>query len=242
MLILDAHVHVYPFYNQATLLNGAAERLGAMASQGDTLGIVLVEREGVDVFGDWAAGRLPEGWSATPLDGRSIRLVSDEERKLYVFAGRQIACRERLEILGIGTRVAVKDGVRCEEAIEAVEGDGGLPVLSWGVGKWLFGRARTVRSLLRDHAPDALALCDTSLRPVFWPKPSVMRGGIRPVLCGSDPLPRAGEESQAGRYACGVTMDFPSAEPAARLVSRIRVGGLVPRGRRSSAVEFLRRH
>ncbi len=240
MLVLDAHVHVYPFYDQAALLSGAVERLGAMAGKDDAIGIVLVEREGVDVFGEWAAGRLPEGWRATRLDERAMRLESGEH-KLLVFAGRQIACAERLEILGVGTRVAVKDGVRCEEAIDAVEGDGGLPVLAWGVGKWLFGRARTVRELLRRHAPDTLALCDTSLRPVFWPKPAAMRGGVRPVLCGSDPLPRKGEEAQAGRYACEVAMDLPASEPTERLISQLRAGGLVPRGHRSTAVEFLRR-
>ena len=242
MLLLDAHVHVYPFYDQAVLLSGAVERLGAIAGKDDAIGIVLVEREGVDVFGEWAAGRLPEGWSATRLDDRSMRLESASGRGLHVFAGRQIACAARLEILGVGTRVAVKDGVRCEEAIEAVAADGGLPVLAWGVGKWLLGRAGTVRELLLRHAPDTLALCDTSLRPVFWPKPAAMRGGVRPVLCGSDPLPRKGEEAQAGRYACEVAMELPVSEPTKRLILQLRAGGLVPRGRRSSAVEFLRRH
>lgn len=242
MLILDAHVHVYPFYDEAALLRGAVDRLSAMAASGDTIGIVLVEREGVDVFGKWASGKVPDGWTVSQLDDRTIRLNGERGERLHVFAGRQIACAERLEILGIGCRTPVKDGVSCDEAIAAIEKDGGLPVLAWGVGKWMLGRARKVRKILRDHGPDTLALCDTSLRPVFWPMPAAMRDGIRPVLCGSDPLPKQGEEAQAGRYACEVSLELPAAEPAQRLIARIRVGGLRPRGRRSSALEFLKRH
>jgi hypothetical protein len=243
MLILDAHVHVYPFYDAPALLRGAVVRLAALGSPGDTLGIVLVEREGVDVFSEWLAGRrLPDGWTATSLDAMALRLVSPQGERLHVFAGRQIACAERLEILGVGCRTAVPDGVPCEEAIGAIVGDGGLPVLAWGLGKWLFGRAAAVRRLLSAHPGGELPLCDTSLRPVFWPRPSAMRDPARPVLYGSDPLPKAGEEAQAGRYAGVVDVEMSSSDPTARLLARLRAGGLRAVGRRNSPAELLRRH
>lgn len=242
MLLLDAHVHVYPFHDAGKLLSGAVGRLAGFAPPGASLGIVLVERDGQDVFGQWAAGNLPDGWSSVTLDRCAIRLDTERGERLHVFAGRQIACAERLEILGIGTRVPVPDGATCEEAIAAIAKDGGLPALSWGVGKWMFRRAGIVRRLLDRHEPEALALCDTSLRPSFWPRPAAMCAGSRPVLCGSDPLPRPGEERQAGRYACEVPLDLPSAEPSKMLISALRHGGLVPCGSRNSAVEFLSRH
>ena len=241
MLLLDAHVHVYPDYDRGVLLQSALRHLAAWATSDDALGIVLVEREGVDVFGEWACGEgLPEGWSAATLDPTAVRLRNDRGGELTVFAGRQIACAERLEILGVCTRAPVPDGVTCEEAITAIQDSNGLPVLAWGVGKWLFRRAKVVQSLLDAHAPEALPLCDTSLRPVFWPRPAAMRGA-RPVLCGSDPLPRSGEEVQAGRYACAISVDITGSRPSATLLSVIAKGGFQPVGTRSTPLEFLRR-
>ena len=242
-MLLDAHVHAYPFYNAGALLASAVDGLGALASPGDALGIVLVERDGQDVFGDWAAGRgLPPGWSATPLDPTALQLRREDGGTLTVFAGRQIACAERLEILGICTRAKIPDGVSCREAIDALVADGGVPALAWGVGKWLFGRARVVRSLLADYPAEKLPLCDTSLRPVFWPRSAAMRNPDRPVLCGSDPLPRAGEEFQTGRYACAVPVDISGPNPSELLRGALRRGGIRPVGHRSSPLEFLRRH
>ena len=242
-MLLDAHVHVYPFYNAGALLDSAMDKLAALASPGDALGIVLVEREGQDVFGAWSRGEnLPPRWSAAAIDPAALRLRRDNDGTLAVFAGRQIACAERLEILGIGTRAPIPDGVPCREAIDAILADGGLPALAWGVGKWLFGRARIVRDLLAAYPPETLPLCDTSLRPVFWPRPAAMRDPRRPVLCGSDPLPRAGEETQAGRYASAVSADVAGSDPTAQLLRALRLGGVRPVGHRSSPLEFLRRH
>ena len=241
MLLLDAHVHVYPDYDRGILLDSVLGNLSAKAKPEDSLAMVLVEREGVDVFGEWARGEgLPEGWSATPLDPTAVRLRSPSGGDLYAFAGRQIACAERLEILGVCTRAPVPDGVSCAEAIAAVRESGGVPVLAWGVGKWLFKRAKIVQSLLADNEPSALPLCDTSLRPVFWPRPAAMRGA-RPVLCGSDPLPRPGEEVQAGRYACAIPVDIGGDSPSALLRNAVAGATMQPVGHRSSPLEFLKR-
>ena len=241
MLLLDAHVHVYPDYDRGVLLQTALRQLAARSTPGDALAMLLVERQGVDVFGEWSRGEgLPDGWSATALDPTAIRLHCDRGGDLTVFAGRQIACAERLEILGVCTRAPIPDGVTCEEAIKAIQDSGGLPVLAWGVGKWLFRRAKLVQSLLDAHAPETLPLCDTSLRPVFWPRPAAMRGA-RPVLCGSDPLPRPGEEVQAGRYACAIPADITGSSPSKLLLDAIAKGGIQPIGKRSTPFEFLRR-
>lgn len=240
MLLLDAHVHVYPHYDVGVLLDSMLRRSLRIYALPFSTGMVLVEREGVDVFGEWARGEgLPEGWTATSIDPTAVRLRGGGE--LTVFAGRQIACAERLEILGVCTRAPIRDGVSCEEAIAAVRESGGMPVLAWGVGKWLFKRAKIVQSLLADNEPSELPLCDTSLRPVFWPCPAAMRDPRRPVLCGSDPLPRPGEEAQVGRYTSWIPVDIRVDNPSALLLDAIRKGGFGSFGDRSSLREFLRR-
>lgn len=242
MLILDAHVHVYPFYDEGVLLKSAVENLSRLATAEDQIGIALTEREGVNVFGKWADGKVPDGWTVEQKEEPTLLLTSPEGKSLLVFAGRQIACREKVEILGIGTQVPVPDGVPCESAIISIENDDGIPILSWGVGKWVFPRSMVVKRLLEDYPVAELVVCDTSLRPTFWPQPKCMRDGYLPVLCGSDPLPQPGEEVQAGRYACGIRMEWPVEDPARALIGGIRLGFLEARGTRNSFREFWKRH
>ena len=120
-----------------------------------------------------------------------------------------------------------------------------LPVLAWGVGKWLFSRARVVDSLLRRWPAEELALGDTSLRPTFWPTPGPMAEGAtlgRRVLRGSDPLPRAFEETRAGQYGDLADDVLPSDRPLlSKILSVLRDDDLRPAGRRAGPLQFVRR-
>ena len=164
---------------------------------------------------------------------------------MAVVAGRQIACAERVEILALGTRATFRDGLPASDAVAAALDAGALPVLAWGVGKWLGARARLVESLLRRWPAEDLALGDTSLRPVFWPTPGPMAQAPtlgRRVLHGSDPLPPAFEESRAGQYGDLADDVLPPDRPlAAKLLSVLRDDDLRPAGRRAGPFQFLRR-
>lgn len=241
MLILDAHVHVYPFYVESRLLHTAVTRLSTLAMPNDSIGIILVEREGVDVFAKWEAGNVPAGWKMERMEEVTLRLTSPEGHKLWVFAGRQVACRERLEILFAGVRAKPKDGISCEEAIEMATRMGGKPMLAWGVGKWLLGRAKVVRALVEKHKGDTLWICDTSLRPMGWPLEGWTRKAGRPIVCGSDPLPKAGEDAQAGRYACSIEVEVPEEKPWAAVAAAVNSGRTSPCGHRNTWAEFLKR-
>jgi len=251
-LCIDTHIHVYPHYDVSRLLAAARRNFLRQTADGDGVqyALALVEREGTDVFGDWLAGeRLPPDVRATALDATALRLNFADGFALLVLAGRQVACRERIELLGLGCRRVVPDGVSLPEAVEQLRAAGALPVLAWGIGKWLFGRAKTVTELLEKFAPPELLLGDSSLRPVGWPEPLIMRRARkegRRILAGSDPLPPQSEEVQAGRYCSLLELDpagLQDSNLSAYIKDALRNPALPLRsvGKRSSPLEFLRR-
>ena len=244
-LFLDSHVHVYPTYRVDRLF--AAFRAAVRRHGAEEGAMLLVEREGTDVFAEWAEGRgLPDGVRVARREDTAIELsFPDGATPVAVLAGRQIACAERVEILALGTRATFRDGIPAAEAVGAALEADALPVLAWGVGKWLFSRARVVDSLLRRWPAEELALGDTSLRPSFWPTPGPMAEGAtlgRRVLRGSDPLPRAFEETRAGQYGDLAEDTLPADRPLlSKILSVLRDDDLRPAGRRAGPVQFLRR-
>jgi len=103
--------------------------------------------------------------------------------------------------------------------------------------------------LLKEFGPQRLLLGDSSLRPLPWAEPLLMRQARREgfaVLAGSDPLPLAGEERFWGRYASrstgegGLDLDI---RPAATLRNLLQRGAsrLSPCGRRGGLLETLTR-
>lgn len=243
-MILDSHIHIYPGYDRKVLIDSFFANTASIEPSAQARGIVLTERFGTSVFGEWAEGKgLPEGYTATAADANALRL-SNGERELLVFAGRQIACRERIEILSIGRAVPVPDGTGVSEATKAVLAAGGLPVLAWGVGKWLFSREQIVKKLLREFPASDLLLCDSSLRPSFWKEPSLMRVPGRRVVSGSDPLEPADEARMAGRYVSVIGYEPPrEGELTDALIAVLRDPAvwLSRTGTRSSVTEFLHR-
>ena len=250
MLVIDTHIHVYPHYDTDRLLSAFRRNLhaGAPQNSGTTAALVLVEREGTDVFEAWRKGeRLPPNVQPETLDESAMRLLFPDGDRVVVLAGCQVACRERIEVLGLGCRVRIADGTAANDAVLQILAAGGIPVLAWGVGKWLFKRAGVVRELLAQFPPSKLLLGDTSLRPVFWPEPRPMRKerlAGRRVLAGSDPLPPAGEEDMAGRYFTLLDTHCPVTGTVAECIRQALRDPSIPvqhAGHRNSLAEFLRR-
>ncbi len=250
MVIIDTHIHVYPHYDTAVLFAAFLRNTRGLAASGThpALAIALVERERTDIFQAWRDGTsLPAGARVATPDETAIRIELPDQPPILVLAGCQIACRERIEILGLGCRIRPADGTPARDAVDAIHAAGGVPVLAWGVGKWLFSRATVVRKLLEHFDPSVLVIGDSSLRPTFWPEPQPMRQARkegRKVLAGSDPLPAAGEERMSGRYVTLLEKDPPGGEPASDFLRDALRNPMIPvsaAGRRNSVSEFLRR-
>lgn len=206
MIIADTHVHIYPCHNPGVALTSLIRNLdaggGAMAKAG-----FLAERHDCDSFVALQAGEagaLPAGLAIEPSPEPGCLVVRQAGVPvLYLYAGRQIVTSERLEVLALATESRFAEGLTAEAAIEQVRAAGGIPVLAWSPGKWMFARGKIVKALLKRFKPGELLVGDTSLRPVWWGMPRLLaeareRGFT--LVAGSDPLPFGGEEQVCGTY------------------------------------------
>jgi len=248
-IVADAHVHIYPFYDLAAVLGHLAANLGAHAGEVATVAL-LAERSDCHAFRDMSAYEAQlaeEGWSVSAAsDDLAWILLREGGLSLYVVAGRQVVTAERLEVLALTADADLPDGLSAAEAVGRVADEGAVPVLAWAPGKWFGGRGRVVRQLIDAAVPGGLLIGDTSLRPTCWAEPLLMRRarrrGLR-ILCGSDPLPFAGEERVAGTYASVLGAEFDPARPVASIRRALHDPDLRVRhaGHRCGPCEVLRR-
>jgi hypothetical protein len=246
-LFLDAHLHFYPFFDRDLLFDALAANAARLAP-GAVPAAALARRGGQPPFRELlAAGAGGGRWRVVRAPDPSCLVMGrDDGREVHVFAARQVAAAERIEALGLPGDAEVPDGLPLAETLARLRAAGLIPVLAWGQGKWLFGRAGVVRAVLADASPRELMIGDSALRPSFLGTPRPMatarQRGLR-VLCGSDPLPRAGEERCAGMYATLVAGGLDPRAPSRSLGRLLLDPAAAPRplGRRHGPAAVLRR-
>ncbi|MDO9541456.1 MAG: hypothetical protein Q7J98_03925 [Kiritimatiellia bacterium] len=254
----DGHFHLYPCYEPARAISNLIDNLDLLAESARGLGqeedvfkiAFLVESKQHDYFHkilkkeiDFRAVGFEV--SAGPEE-HCVSFSKQGKFLLAIVAGRQIVTNEKLEILGLGMDAIVPDGLPAEEAVEKVIAAGGLPVLAFSPGKWLFKRANIVRRLAQTKFPRPLLIGDSALRPLGWGAPEIMRqAGAHniAVLPGSDPLPLPGDEKYAGCYGFVYQGFFDASKPLASIKGIIadHPGEIFPAGKRCSMVNVVGR-
>lgn len=255
-IIADAHVHLPSVEHLASLATSArrnflrAERRHRLADAVSRCLFLADLRDGTT----FAQIRSLAEERRTPSDAfalhptreaQAVRLAFHDGCALVLIAARQIVTAEAIEVLAIGLTRPYGDGRPLGMVLEELSREDLLLILPWGVGKWLGQRGRIIADAVDGWRGDQLFLGDNGNRPFFWPLPPVFAAGQRGRcrnLPGSDPLPLAGEEGQAGR--CGfwcegvVDADRPFASVAALL--RDPVTALHPYGAGETAYRFCR--
>ncbi len=243
-LLADTHVHVYPCHDPASLFLGGVEHLRSAAGHAELpCAFFLTEAAGHHYFRALTSGehRLPKDWSVHPSPEPEAVRVSYPEGAFWVFAGRQIVTTERVELLALTLIEPPPDGMPASECLAILQEARAIPVLAWAPGKWMFSRAKTVQKLVDQHPH--LHLGDSSLRARGWPEPRLIRNAAYPVLAVSDPLPFAGEETQAGQYGIRITLDLDPETPVTSLRTALSSADtpLVRVGQRNSPLAMLNR-
>jgi hypothetical protein len=242
--VVDAHVHIHACYELEELLDNAHRNLsrapptGAVrnAPGGEALFLLMTECAPDDYFGALceasrtapSAGLGLGRWSMLPTEEEVSLRAASGARHLFIVAGRQVACREGLEVLILGTRRRFRDGLPIREVL-AETGALGVPrVIPWGAGKWLFRRGRLLNELVREFRSPTLFLGDEGGRPVFWGYPAhfgeAARLGVRD-LPGTDPLPFPHDVNKVGRMGFRLELDLDPARPAASLMGALASQG-----------------
>ena len=252
-LVFDPHVHIYPCYNLGRFFNATLGNLGRASRRlfpkhDVVFALCLTERRDCFYFDKLASGELTApGFTITTLNEKNVVLVkSDSGRDFFLFAGRQIVTAERLEILSLLSNVYHKDGKDMPSTIKDIQTNGGVPILNWAPGKWMFKRKKIVAALFNTMSPGELVIGDTSLRPQSLPMTGLMKkfkDRRFQFIYGSDPLPFPEEETRAGTYisyfANGFNEQFP--EASLRTLLTQTVTAVSPYGSRSSLVDVVRR-
>lgn len=257
--IVDAHVHLYDCFDVHQFLTGAsrnlraaAARLGRAHTATSVLMLTETNREsGFDRLLKLSESRKdrasPGRWSVQriPNDPAAVAATSADGTAIIVVAGRQINSSEGLEVLALGTDKAISNGASLAALVDAINSVKAIPVIPWGVGKWLGRRGQVVKSFIESPASSTVFLGDILGRPVFWPRSSVFRRaaarGIG-VLPGTDPLPLESETSRAGSCGFYIGCDLASGPPSVVLKGALRLDPLeiAPFTGRESTWRFFR--
>ncbi|MBA2243434.1 MAG: hypothetical protein H0W11_00625 [Gemmatimonadetes bacterium] len=251
--LVDAHVHIHDCFPLPDFLAGALTNLSAGAQelglpQGTPGCLMLTESAGADYFrrlrdGDLA---LPADWKLRPsaADPSVVALYRGQPRVVLI-AGRQIATRERLEVLALGWDGFIPDGAPISEVLERVRAEDAGAVIPWGFGKWWGRRGAQVAELVELAAPGTLFLGDNGGRPRLAPRPRLFRQAAERgvwTLPGSDPLPFPWQAGRAGSYGIFLPADPELDRPASQIKELLRSAESQPIGfgQREQLLRFVR--
>jgi hypothetical protein len=235
---VDAHVHLHSCYDPDELLQNASDNLATASNGIDPAArkayfLLLAECQRDDCFG--ALRALADGLAASNSGSdlrlrhwavaatkESISVVARRGRQeLFIVAGRQVACREGLEVLVLGTTHRFEDGRPIREILRESDALGVPRVIPWGPGKWFFRRGRLLNELVTEFRKPTLFLGDEGGRPAFWGYPQhfahAARLGVRD-LPGTDPLPFPHDVAKVGRMGLKIEVDLDAARPGASLL------------------------
>lgn len=232
ILLIDAHVHMYPQYDLDNAFQSGVNRL-VQAYQKTGLDLpsnaavvwLLTERHDCRLFDE--IRETPDLFARSTRDVRmgkeagAILMRQEGLPDLHILAGRQLVSLDGLEILSLtGWNKCPDWQVSTSEMIQQVNACGAIPVLNWAPGKWFARRGKVVRSIIDQFSPSELTIGDTPLRHTLWAQPKLMRYAIHKgikMLAGSDPLPFKGEESMIGTYGNAVQGLFDPEKPVSSI-------------------------
>jgi hypothetical protein len=233
LLVIDAHVHIYPCFDlpeffDAAFFNCMQVARNVRCDNSHIPVLLLTEgcrqrvfqriqgetKKGNNRIGDEQTG----GYRVFATEEvESLRIRKMDGTWLFLISGRQIVTAERLEVLALSTVSEIPDGLSLEETVAAVEKEGALPVIPWGFGKWIGRRGEILKRFLENAPRPAFFLGDNGGRPAFLPEPAHFsigkERGIR-ILPGSDPLPYPSETDRAGSFGFTLSVSLDPCRPA----------------------------
>ena len=211
-LLIDSHVHIYNCFSIRSFFANALNNFRIQCLNSgfkNFIGILfLTETKDYNYF-----SRIKQNHFKKELDELGLKLIQNNEVDSLVYksiennyivliAGKQIITLEKLEVLALGTVENLDYGKSLQDSIEFINSIGALPVLPWGVGKWIGTRGQIIKDFIENNK-NKIFLGDNSGRPVFWLNPGQFKlantKGII-IIRGSDPLPIKSQENKIGKF------------------------------------------
>ncbi|NET64584.1 MAG: hypothetical protein F6K63_09370 [Moorea sp. SIO1G6] len=231
LILIDGHVHLHDCFDIDQLLTSAwvnFQRFSGQAGDRENFQAVLLLTEIehqkwykklADLAQNNNQSRVSQGkpWMFhRTQEDLSLYTCNALGQGMFLIAGRQIVTAENLEVLALITDQNLEDGLPLDVTIKAILAAGGIPILPWGVGKWLGNRGKLLNKLLEDNNFPKLFLGDNGGRPVFWSRPVLFKQAEKKgwrILPGSDPLPLASESCRPGSFGFTIQGSLSNEEP-----------------------------
>ncbi|MDD4349506.1 MAG: hypothetical protein PHF70_10390 [Opitutales bacterium] len=233
VVLCDTHAHLHAGCDIPLSWNAAYRNLSRFSAGKDFSAVVfLADMEGQSFFEDLHASigsQIGSTWSVSATEEAvSVKLTRDDGASIYVVAGAQVVSLERVEVLMLGTRTRLRDGVSLSDVLQGSGDRKGWTVLPWGVGKWIGKRGALVASAFGASPGSAgVWACDNGNRPWFWPEPELIgrqrKLGV-PVFRGTDPLRIPGDTLRIGSFGNRIVCDFDPERPFGSVDKAIRSG------------------
>lgn len=235
VIIIDGHVHIHNYISSNTLLETAISNFNEILNINGLSGRLVTrilfladtsDQDSLDKFWKFQKNNMtmmatPGQWSLHGTQEECTFLLKRENYDIILITGQQVISQEKLEVLLVGARRPVEDGIPVEELITYGSKEKSiLVIIPWGAGKWLGKRGRILKDLIRNTEHSNFFIGDSANRPRFWPRSSIFteaeENGFR-NLPGSDPLPLAKEYKKIGKSGFVIKGDLDLTAPAASL-------------------------
>jgi hypothetical protein len=234
-ILLDAHVHLHRCFDPGRFLDSARanfQRAAQRTGRSNSVGCLWL----TDPPEERSFRRLSRGggvtspaldrWSLAPT-GEATSLVAQHESgdRLFLLAGRQIATRERFEVLALGTELDLPPHRSLDDTIAGVRDSGAIAVIPWGFGKWWFRRRRMLAAALASAPATGLFVGDNAGRARLIPRSTLFQlAASRGIynLPGSDPLPLRWEIRKPGSLGCVLEGPLDLSRPTESLIRILR--------------------
>ncbi len=257
-ILLDGHIHIHPTVDRNRLLDAAWQNFSMAGDhlfadlENSSFVLLLAEGKKNDVFSTMQeeSGKTvlstAESWCFQATGEENSVLAVRGDRIIIVIAGRQLISSEKLEVLSLFSKTILPDATYpLAKLTQMVTDDGGIPLLAWGVGKWLGKRGKIINDFIKNPAVPTYFVGDNGNRPTFWPYPKLLSRAEEkniPSLPGSDPLPIVNHELRAGSYGAAIQSEkLDGKQPASELLQLLSSGAaLTPYGRGVGPVRFFR--
>jgi len=257
-LLVDAHVHLQDCFDLSCFFDSAYQNFCSYVNSPDagfSAVLLLSEVAGVQQFDRLKAlcnkdkgGQQAElgSWRLFETqESAALEVRGEHGEEMFIVAGRQIVTLEKLEVHALLTETQFPDGATLAETIHQIKSDGALPVIPWGVGKWLGVRGKVLLDFIRSDMSDNVFLGDNGGRPALWGTPRhFVDGRLKgmSVLPGSDSLPLAREVERVGSFGFKMHGGIVSKHPVSELKNRLLCDDLKVEayGRLRSTLGFLK--
>ena len=254
LLLIDSHVHFHDCFDIEEYLNNIFMNFSKAASIIDDshswIGILLLsEITGVNFFrtllfsqGD----KILNNFNLIKTEEEESFIITDgNDQKIVVISGKQIAVKEGVELLALCTSKDFQEHEDLGKAVMNVISADAIPVLPWGVGKWIGKKKDMIKNLIEENNNLKLFLCDNSGRLRFWAEPQLFKfakSHNRFIFAGTDALPIPSEIRKTGSFGFYLKTElnlFKPSEDLKKIFNELTESPLTF-GKLENPVKFLR--